>query len=274
MSLDSTDFESWEQKGLTHIFYSESLILRDYTRCKTYINRILDLTKDTDLIVYPDLHPFKDASLQPVNPDNTTHRDLMITRINQLLTDIPELPGIIFNDLQYPIDFYSDENKATQDTILADWTHNFVDGVKTVHPTKKIGASFACSFATPRSPNITLISEHLDFIMPQLYPNIQLLPRSFITSQISTILENTTTPVYVDLATYKADDDISSRPYIEVEADINEVMKNSNPQIQGYAIYSWPYMDTNLTFFNKYQRHLKRFKTKTTRFFNKKSPKF
>lgn len=253
-TLTNQDFKDFEKRGVTHIFYSESLLLRDLTRCKSYLNIILNKLEGTDLKLYADVLPFKDGSMNPVNPNNTTHRNNIINNLKSLIDDIPELEGISFNDLQYPASIYVPEDKATEDPILTTWTETVYNAIKDYSPNHKIVGSTAYSPATPRTPNIKTLGDYLDIYMPQLYPNLQLYPSTFIYNQLDKLLDETDKGIVVDLATYTSDYDLTSRSTSDVYKDINQVLRRKEPQILGYCIYSWPYMDTSLKYPRKYKR--------------------
>ncbi|MGB8233393.1 MAG: hypothetical protein WCE60_05315, partial [Methanobacterium sp.] len=66
-----TDFKELENRGLTHIFYSDSFLLNNFNTCKNNILELINEMHGTELKLYININAFKasdQASL--VDPTN------------------------------------------------------------------------------------------------------------------------------------------------------------------------------------------------------------
>jgi len=92
------DFKELENRGLTHVFYSDSFLLNNFTTCKNNVLELVNEMEGTDLKLHINLNAFKAADQSSlVDPTNKDHRNQLKTALIQLLSDIPAVDGIIFD---------------------------------------------------------------------------------------------------------------------------------------------------------------------------------
>lgn len=170
-------FETYVNAGCTDIFCNGAVLGRsssEYTKLISQLINVINACEGLDLNIWCDSAPFL-ASSGWTTPLDTDHQYLMISQIEQLFADLPELKGITFDDYNYPPSKWAyphRESNTQPQTITA--MANYATAIKDiVHSlNKKIGAFVPAwdilGFSTPN------LAPVFDFISPEIYKNMSL----------------------------------------------------------------------------------------------------
>ncbi|HEX7468382.1 MAG TPA: hypothetical protein VF324_07345 [Methanobacterium sp.] len=233
-----TDFKELENRGLTHIFYSDSFLLNNFNTCKNNILELINEMHGTELKLYININAFKasdQASL--VDPTNRDHRNKLKTALIQLLSDIPIIDGIMFEDFHWQM--WSGYDVVQQGDILAEFAKEMVEAVHDVDESKKLSASMIWT-----SPAIELTAAELDYVMPRIYSSKSTgIPLS---TAIKRVLEKIDADkMVVDLITYDSAVNLTPRSLSDIYNEISTVIKFNGAN---YCLYAYPWIPYGLGF--------------------------
>ena len=233
-----TDFKELENRGLTHVFYSDSFLLNNFNTCKNNILELINEMHGTELKLYININAFKasdQASL--VDPTNMDHRNKLKTALIQLLSDIPIIDGIIFEDFHWQM--WSGYDVVQQGDILAEFAKEMVEAVHGVDESKTLSASMIW-----KSPAIELTAAELDFVMPKIYSSKSTgIPLSTAIKRLIDKID--ADKMVVDLITYDSAVNLTPRSLSDIYNEISTVIKFNGPN---YCLYAYPWIPYGLGF--------------------------
>jgi len=232
------DFKELESRGLTHVFYSDSFLLNNYNTCKNNVNDLIDEMKGTKLELHININAFKASDQSSlVDPKNMDHRKKLQTAINQLLTDIPKIDGIIFDDFHWQM--WSGYDVDQQSNILAEFAKQMAKAIHDVNSSKKLSASILWT-----SPTIHLTAAEVDYVLPKIYPsNSSGTSLSTAIKKVLNEIENT--KMVVNLITYDPSVKLIPRSLSDIYNEISTVIKSIGPN---YCLYAFPWSPYGLGF--------------------------
>ena len=232
------DFKELESRGLTHVFYSDSFLLNNYNICKKNINALIDEMEGTQLKLHLNINAFKasDQSSQ-VDPKNMDHRNKLQTALTQLLTDIPKIDGIIFDDFHWQM--WSGYDVDQQSSVLAEFARQMATAIHEVDSSKKLSASILWT-----SPTIHLTAAEVDYVLPKIYPSNS--TGTALSTAIKKVLEEIdNTKIVVNLITYDPSVKLIPRSLSDIYNEISTVIKINGPN---YCLYASPWVPYGLGF--------------------------
>ncbi len=232
------DFKELENRGLTHVFYSDSFLLNNYNICKKNINALIDEMEGTQLKLHLNINAFKasDQSSQ-VDPKNMDHRNKLQTALTQLLTDIPKIDGIIFDDFHWQM--WSGYDVDQQSSVLAEFARQMATAIHEVDSSKKLSASILWT-----SPTIHLTAAEVDYVLPKIYPSNS--TGTALSTAIKKVLEEIdNTKIVVNLITYDPSVKLIPRSLSDIYNEISTVIKINGPN---YCLYASPWVPYGLGF--------------------------
>jgi hypothetical protein len=232
------DFKELENRGLSHVFYVDSFLLNDYTKCKTNLRGLITEMEGTNLELHVCENAFRAADRSTlVDPTNMAHRNLLQTALIQLLGDMPEIGGISLEDFDWQNWSGYDANQRS--VILAGFAKQIATAVHEFDDSKKISASVNWT-----SPNLTLTSAELDFIMLKIYQtNSSDVPLSIAIKTVQKEIKDT--PLAVVLVTYDSAVTLTPKNVSDVYNDISTVIDVVGVN---YSLYAWPRIPYGLGF--------------------------
>ena len=232
------DFKELENRGLTHVFYSDSFLLNNFTTCKNNVLELITEMEGTDLKLHINLNAFKAADQSSlVDPTNMDHRNQLKTALIQLLSDIPSLDGIIFEDFHWQM--WSGYDVVQQGEILAEFAKEMAEAVHSVDESKNLSASMVWT-----SSALDLTALELDLVMPKIYTSKSSdIPLS---TAIKKVLEKIDSKkMIVDLITYDSAVNLTPRSLSDIYNEISTVIKFNGAN---YCLYASPWIPYGLGF--------------------------
>lgn len=235
------DFKELERRGLTHIFYSDSFLLNNYNTCKNNINALLHEMEGTTLRLHLNINAFKASDQSSlVDPGNMDHRNKLQTALIQLLSDIPKIEGIIFDNFHWQM--WSGYDVDQQSNILAEFAKQMAKTIHDVDSSKKLSASVLWS-----SPTIHLTAAEVDYILPKIYPSNS--TGTALSTAIKEVLEAIDeNKMVVNLITYDPSVKLIPRNLSDIYNEISTVIKINGPN---YCLYASPWAPYGLGFPSK-----------------------
>ena len=232
------DFKELESRGLTHVFYSDSFLLNNYNTCKNNVNALIDEMKGTELQLHLNINAFKASDQSSlVDPKNMDHRNKLQTALIQLLTDIPKIDGIIFDDFHWQM--WSGYDEDQQSSILAEFAKQMAGAIHDVDSSKKLSASILWT-----SPTIHLTAAEVDYVLPKIYPSNS--SETALSTAIKKVLDEIKdNKVVVNLITYDPSVKFIPRSLSDVYNEISTVIKMNGPN---YCLYASPWIPYGLGF--------------------------
>ena len=232
------DFKELESRGLTHVFYSDSFLLNNYNTCKNNVNALIDEMKGTELQLHLNINAFKASDQSSlVDPKNMDHRNKLQTALIQLLTDIPKIDGVIFDDFHWQM--WSGYDEDQQSSILAEFAKQMANAIHDVDSSKKLSASILWT-----SPTIHLTAAEVDYVLPKIYPsNSSGTALSTAIKKVLDEIEDNT--MVVNLITYDPSVKNIPRSLAGVYNEISTVIKFNGPN---YCLYASPWIPYGLGF--------------------------
>lgn len=250
----SINFNEMEEKGLNNIILSTS-ILDNYELCKQRINNYLNELKYTNIDLYLLIPPFKDVTNTIVDPANNDNKNLIISKVSQILTEIPELTGFSLDDFWYPSAYSSTLTLSERQQVLVNYLDDLKTAIHDIDTSKKLSAN--TWYEDYSSSKIDLLAPKLDFIQPELY-RIYHQSHAWLKQKLGIFKKKVgNTPIVANLTTYySSDPKITNR---ELMNDINSVLTS---HVEGYALFNYYYSQSsfygngiNLTFPSNFVRH-------------------
>ena len=232
------DFKELERRGLTHIFYSDSFLLNNYNTCKNNINALLHEMEGTKLRLHLNINAFKASDQSSlVDPGNMDHRNKLQTALIQLLSDIPKIEGIIFDDFHWHM--WSGDDVDQQSNILAEFAKQMAKAIHDVDSSKKLSASVLWS-----SQTIHLTAAEVDYILPKIYPsNSSGTALSMAIKEVLEVVDDN--KMVVNLITYDPSVKLIPRNLSDIYNEISTVIKINGPN---YCLYASPRIPFGLGF--------------------------
>jgi hypothetical protein len=227
------DFEELERRGLTHLFFAESDLIRDLPTSILKVKEAVNAIKNTDIELHVDIHCFNDEHYNRVDPKDIIYRDMTIQHILSLLENVPEIRGISFDDYHCPYPMYK-----TQDaTVLNDYAISVKNAVKDYDSSIQLSAAIAQLVST-----IPVLQGTFDFVLHETYRN-DVYTTNIRSSVKESVRRSNGNPNVVDLITFNGD--LSKRDVCEIMVDLrNTLLEN----VEGYAFYAWPYCSPDIYF--------------------------
>jgi hypothetical protein len=235
------DFKELENRGLTHVFYVDTFLLNNFTTCKNNIRELISAIKSTDLELHIDINAFMAGDQSSlVDPTNTAHRNKLQEALIQLLTDIPRIDGISFDNFDWQS--WSGYDLDQQSTVLAEFAKEMAKAVHNVHISKKLSASINWT-----SHTLPLTAAELDFVMPKIYPpNSSGTPLSTAIKKVQDEIDDTI--MVVDLLTYDSAVNLAPRSLSDIYNEISTVIHLNGVN---YCLYAFPWIPYGLGFPSK-----------------------
>lgn len=232
------DFKELESRGLTHVFYSDSFLLNNYNTCKNNVNALIDEMKDTKLKLHININAFKASDQSSlVDPKNMDHRNKLQTALTQLLSDVPKIEGIIFDDFHWHM--WSGYDVDQQSNILAEFAKQMATAIHDVDSSNKLSASILWT-----SPTIHLTASEVDYVMPKIYPSNS--SGTALSTAIKKVLDEIdNTKMVVNLITYDPSVKFIPRSLSDIYNEISTVIKINGAN---YCLYASPWSPYGLGF--------------------------
>jgi hypothetical protein len=232
------DFKELENRGLTHVFYSDSFLLNNYNTCKNNVNALIHEMEGTELELHININAFKASDQSSlVDPTNMDHRNKLQTALIKLLSDIPKIDGIILDDFHWQM--WSGYDKNQQSIVLAEFAKQIATAIHGFDPSKKLSASIRWT-----SPSIHLTSAEVDYVMPKIYPSNS--SKTALSTAIKKILEEIDqNKIVVNLITYDPSVKLIPRNLSTIYNEISTVIKIIGPN---YCLYASPWIPYGLGF--------------------------
>jgi hypothetical protein len=232
------DFKELENRGLTHVFYSDSFLLNNYNTCKNNVNALIREMEGTELELHININAFKASDQSSlVDPTNMDHRNKLQTALIQLLSDIPKIDGIIFDDFHWQM--WSGYDVDQQSNVLAEFAKQIATAIHDVDPSKKLSLSPLWT-----SPSINLTSAEVDYVMPKIYPSNS--SGTALSTVIKKVLEEVDqNKIVVNLITYDPSVKLIPRSLSDIYNEISTVIKINGPN---YCLYASPWIPYGLGF--------------------------
>ena len=232
------DFKELESRGLTHVFYSESFLLNNYNTCKNNINALIDEMKGTNLKLHININAFKASDQSTlVDPKNMDHRNKLQTALTQLLSDIPKIDGIIFDDFHWHM--WSGYDVDQQVNILSEFAKQMATAIHDVDSSNKLSASILWT-----SPTINSTADEVDYVMPKIYPSNS--SGTALSTAIKKVLDEIDNiEMVVNLITYDPSVKLIPRNLSDIYNEISTVIKLIGPN---YGLYAYPWIPYGLGF--------------------------
>lgn len=169
----SINFEDYANKGITDIFCNGSEPTTHYNNCLSELRNVINACSNTDLNIWWDCSAFLKANGTWTNPTDIDQLSLMSTLIDQILTELPTLKGVTFDDYNYQPSLWPlDGDTLTTPNNEYDLAlQHFANTIKTVVHShgKQLGAFVPAwdiyGFCTSSMCKI------FDFISPEIYKN-------------------------------------------------------------------------------------------------------
>lgn len=232
------DFKELESRGLTHVFYFDSFLLNSYNTCKKNIIDLIHEMEGTDLKLHINLNAFKASDKSSlVDPTNMDHRNKLETALDLLLSDIPEIDGISFEDFHWHM--WSGYEVDKQNLILAEFARQMAKAIHSKDTSKKLSASMLWT-----SPSINLTANEFDFILPKIYPSNS--AQTSLSKAIAKVQEEIKdNKMVINLITYDQAVKLTPRNISDIYNEISTVIKNNGPN---YCLYASPWIPFGLGF--------------------------
>jgi hypothetical protein len=232
------DFEDLTSKGLTDVIYADSYLMRNYTTCKTNINNVLSAIEGTGLNLWLDEDAFADGQGTDVNPNDSTHRTLFCNKISQVLTDYPELKGVMIEDF-----FWKSQWGGTGpdfNTILGTYANQIANAVHDVDSDNLFAPT--TGWQASCIPNLAAVS---DILIAQCYfDGVYYLTQPY-TSLKQVLGQITNIPVIPILGTFTETTGHPLRPLSDILHDIANVTRAHSSD---YILYAYPWVPNGLKF--------------------------
>ncbi len=232
------DFKELESRGLTHVFYSDSFLLNNYDTCKNNVNTLIHEMEGTKLKLHLNINAFKASDQSSlVDPKNMDHRNKLKTALIQLLSDIPKIDGIIFDDFHWQM--WGGYDADQQSNILAEFAKQMATAIHEFDPSKILSASILWT-----SPTIHLTAAEVDYVLPKIYPRNS--SGTALSTAIKKVLEEIdNTKIVVNLITYDPSVKLIPRSLSDIYNEISTVIKIIGPN---YCLYAAPWSPYGLGF--------------------------
>jgi hypothetical protein len=232
------DFKELESRGLTHVFYSDTFLLNNYNTCKNNVNTLIHEMEGTKLKLHLNINAFKASDQSSlVDPKNMDHRNKLKTALIQLLSDIPKIEGIIFDDFHWQM--WSGYDTDQQSNMLAEFAKQMATAIHEFDPSKKLSASILWT-----SPTIHLTAAEVDYVLPKIYPSNS--SGTALSTAIKKVLgEIDHTKMVVNLITYDPSVKLIPRSLSDIYNEISTVIKSIGPN---YCLYASPWSPYGLGF--------------------------
>lgn len=230
------DFEVLEESGVTHIFFCEDKLLKDYTTCKNQINEVILGIEDTELKLFIDISPFQNALLQSTDPASDEDNWRKIDAISKLVTDISTIDGILFDDFFYPSEYYDPNNVSAQRQILVDFANDVSENIKNVNPDLQLSANV--SWREIQASNINQLSGVFDFIICLIIDyNSAYIKNAILESQNPPVISITSAKTWLT----------ENKPTSVINKMFKRILTHD---VGGYALYAAPSIPEGLQFVN------------------------
>ena len=232
------DFKELESRGLTHVFYSDSFLLNNYNTCKNNVNALIHELEGTKLKLHLNINAFKASDQSSlVDPKNMDHRNKLQTALIQILSDIPKIDGIIFDDFHWQM--WSGYDVDQKSNILAEFAKQMAAAIHDFNASKKLSASILWT-----SPTIHLTAAEVDYVLPKIYPS------NSAGTALSTAIKNVLDEIddnkmVVNLITYDPSVKLIPRSLSDIYNEISTVIKLNGPN---YCLYASPWIPYGLGF--------------------------
>ncbi len=232
------DFKELESRGLTHVFYSDSFLLNNYNTCKNNVNALIHELEGTKLKLHLNINAFKASDRSSLfDPTNMDHRNKLQTALIQILSDIPKIDGIIFDDFHWQM--WSGYDVDQQSNILAEFAKQMATAIHDFDSSKKLSASILWT-----SPTIHLTAAEVDYVMPKIYPSNS--AGTALSTAIKKVLDEIdNNKMVVNLITYDPSVKLIPRSLSDIYNEISTVIKINGPN---YCLYASPWIPYGLGF--------------------------
>ena len=232
------DFKELESRGLTHVFYSDSFLLNNYNTCKNNVNALIHELEGTKLKLHLNINAFKASDQSSlVDPKNMDHRNKLKTALIKILSDIPKIDGIIFDDFHWQM--WSGYDIDQQSNILAEFAKQMATAIHDFDPSKKLSASILWT-----SPSIHLTAAEVDYVLPKIYPSNS--AGTALSTAIKKVLDEIdNNKMVVNLITYDPSVKLIPRSLSDIYNEISTVIKINGPN---YCLYASPWIPYGLGF--------------------------
>lgn len=226
-----------ENRGLTHVFYVDNLLLNNYDAVKKNLSRVIEKIKNSKLKLIFVINAFKAADQDSmVDPSNNAHRNTLKDAISRLLNDFPEIRGVSFKDFEWQSwDGYSQDEKSD---ILAEFAEEMALNIHNQDPSIKFSASMNW-----RSNTLQAVSSKLDYVIAEIFTNnSEGIP---ISTAVKTVKESAAGDVVIELLTHDTAVNLDPRSLSDIYNEISIVIALNGPN---YCLFASPWIPFGLGF--------------------------
>jgi len=226
-----------ENRGLTHVFYVDNLLLNNYDAVKKNLSNVIEMIKNSKLKLIFVINAFKAADQDSmVDPSNNAHRNTLKDAISRLLNDFPEIRGVSFKDFEWQSwDGYSQDEKSD---ILAEFAEEMALNIHNQDPSIKFSASMNW-----RSNTLQAVSSKLDYVIAEIFTNnSEGIP---ISTAVKTVKESAAGDVVIELLTHDTAVNLDPRSLSDIYNEISIVIALNGPN---YCLFASPWIPFGLGF--------------------------
>ncbi len=226
-----------ETRGLTHVFYMDTLLLNNYEAVKKNLYSVFEKLRNTQIKLIFVINAFKASDKDSlVDPTNTAHRNTLKTALSTLIRDFPDIEGISFKDFEWQS--WGGYSQGEKSDILSEFAGEIASAVYKENSAIKFSASMNW-----RSSTLQAVSSELDYVIAEIFTsNSEGIP---ISKAVETVKESAAGDVVVELLTHDNAVNLDPRSLSDIYNEISIVISINGPK---YCLYASPWIPFGLGF--------------------------
>ena len=238
MTFTDANIEELVTKGATDVINLAYFnITDDYDNKAAHIAEYSTKFKEKGIKFHVGCAAFVHENGTQEDPTNSTYISTLVSTIENLFTDCPDLAGLSFDDFNYPSTYHLDANEATEETTLTNFIITVSTAIKAIRPTAQLSGALL-PLPGVQGNDIEAFANEFDFsIWMGTYRFFRNVSR-FITDRVTALKTLTGDNIVLPgvLTFYSDSDPTTYWPVSQLISDIYDILE-LNPQ--GYAIFDW-----------------------------------